>query len=276
MKSIFKIALLALLAVPLSACGRASPDAGQAAVLTAKPWFFGHGGVDPEPVTTGSAFTALTTSATYVNIQPQAIGIQYDNMMSSDGIPLSFEATGTFQVTDPVSLVKNFSGGLDDVGKVPAWYVNNIENVENSLVREAFRGQTMKALAIETSGTTAVEADVKAKLEAYITAHNIPVKLLNFTLGRVNPPEDIKRQRVQTAEEQQRQQTEIQTKIAEDNRKDAETSRAAADNAYRQSLGLSPEQFVELQRIDAIKSSCASKVSCTFIVGNGTALVSGK
>lgn len=276
MKSYLKLALLASLAIPLAACGRASPDAGQAAVLTAKPWFFGHGGVDPDPVTTGSAFTALTTSATYVNIQPQAIGIQYDNMMSSDGIPLSFEATGTFQVTDPVSLVKNFSGGLEDVNKVPAWYVNNIENVENSLVREAFRSQTMKALAIETSGTTAVEADVKTKLEAYITTHNIPVKLLNFTLGRVNPPEDIKRQRVQTAEEQQRQQTEIQTKIAEDNRKDAETSRASADNAYRQSLGLSPEQFVELQRIDAIKSSCASKVKCTFIVGNGTALVNSK
>jgi hypothetical protein len=48
-----------------------------------------------------------------------------------------------------------------------------------------------------------------------------------------------KDQRVATATEQQRQLTEQQRKIAEDARLEAERSRAAADNAYRNSVGLS-------------------------------------
>ncbi len=270
-----RIALLAAAsAVFLSGCGRAAPDAGEAGVMIQKPWFFGHGGVVDEPVKTGLAFTAWTTSTLYVSLVPQAFDIKYDDIMSADGIPLSFHATVTLQITDPVSLVRSFSGGGGTNGtENKAWYSNNIEPPLNNYVRDAFKGYTMKELAIETIGTNAVEADVRKRLAAYIAQRNIPVQIINFTLGRVNPPEAIKRQRVKTAEETQRQQTELQTKIAEDNRKAAETARADADDAYRQHMSLSPEQFVDLQRIKMMHDVCDNQVRCTFVVGNATALV---
>ena len=63
-------------------------------------------------------------------------------------------------------------------------------------------------------------------------------------------------------------QTEKQIKLAEDQRKAAEESRAAADNAYRQALGLSPEQYVQLKRIEMERAVC-NEGKCTFIENAG-------
>jgi len=64
--------------------------------------------------------------------------------------------------------------------------------------------------------------------------------------------------------QEQRIQTEQQTKLAEVQRKSAEEARAAADNAYRQAIGLSPEQYVQLKRIEMENRVCADG-KCTFI-----------
>ncbi len=268
-----RLVLIAAMASTLVACNRAAPDAGEEAVLIQKPWVFGHGGVVDEPVKTGLSFVALSTTPLYVNVQPQSFDIEFKDMMSSDGIPLDFHATLTLQVTNSVSLVKDWSGGgYRDGTENKAWYHRNIQPPTNNYVRDAFKAHDMHSLAIEASGTAAVEESVKARLSRYITERNIPVRVLDFTLGRVNPPEEIRRQRVRTAEEQQRQETEKQTKIAEDNRKAAEQARAEADNAYRQAMNLSPEQFVDLERIKMTSHVCEGQ-KCVFINGNATAIV---
>jgi uncharacterized membrane protein YqiK len=276
MKTICKAVLISALMASVAGCGRAAPDAGQAAVLTQKPWIFGHGGVDPTPITTGLSFVALSTQVTYVDMTPTAFDVAYADIMSKDGIPLDFHSTVTLRVTDPVALVTKFSGGMDaPANNYPVWYTQNLQPILNNYIRDSFKGYDMHSLAIETSGTNAVEREVRARLESYIKMRGLPVDLINFTLGRINPPQGIKTQRIRTAEEQQRQQTELQTKIAEENREQAERARAEADNAYRQSMSLSPEQFVELQRIKMMHDVCDNK-GCTFIVGNAQPIVSSK
>jgi len=89
-----------------------------------------------------------------------------------------------------------------------------------------------------------------------------------MTVGRANPPDAIKNQRVETAAQEQRVQTEKQIKLAEDQRKAAEEARAAADNDYRQALGLSPEQFVQLEQIKMQREVCTHS-TCTFIQNGG-------
>lgn len=267
-----KFAVIAA-AMLLAGCGRSAPDAGEEGVQIAKPWFFGHGGIYDEPVKTGLSFVAWTTNTLYVSIVPQTFDVEFKDMMSSDGIPLDFHAAITLRVNDSVKLVKLFSGGGEINGtENRRWYDANIKPVVNNYVRDAFKSQTMHALAIEASGTAKVEDAVTKKLAQYIASKGIPVDVVNFNLGRVNPPEEIKRQRVRTAEEQQRQETERQTKLAEDNRLAAEQARANADNGYRKEMGLTPEQFVDLQRIKMMHDVCDNK-GCTFIVGNATALV---
>ena len=52
----------------------------------------------------------------------------------------------------------------------------------------------------------------------------------------------------------------------------AETSRADADNAYRESMHLSPEQFIQLETIKMQREVCGynGKATCTFIQNGAT------
>lgn len=252
------LAALALL-IGLVSCNSYSPDAGHAIVLVEKPWFFGHGGVNPNPVTTGRTYAAASTSGIDVNLQPQRFEANLPDTMTSDGVPISFHAIITLQITDPVNLVKNFG---------PNWYENNVEQPFAQFVRQAVRQRGMNETAISTTALDAIDAEIRDNLNSFIQQKQLPVRLITMTVGRANPPDAIKNQRIETAAQEQRVQTEKQVKLAEDQRALAEASRAAADNAYRQAMGLSPEQFIQLEQIKMMSSVCA-RGGCTFIQNGG-------
>lgn len=86
-------AVIAIALLILGSCSfeRVQPDAGFEAVLVKKPIFFGHGGIDPTPVKTGSAYIARTTQAIMVNMQPQQFSFAAEDMMSENGIPLHLD-----------------------------------------------------------------------------------------------------------------------------------------------------------------------------------------
>ncbi len=249
-----------------AACHRVTPDAGEQAVLIRQPWFFGHGGVVSEPVTTGTAYTALSTKSVMINMLPIQSEEKFDDLMSADGIPLSFDSTMRWRVTDPVLLVSKF--GVDV-------YANNIQSEFRNRVRQAVRKHGMNETAISTTAIDTIDAEVTEQMLAYIKASGLPIQLVKITVGKANPPDAIRDQRIKTAQEQQRQITEGQTQLAEESRKAAETARAAADNAYRLSLGLSPQEYVELKRIEMQHDVCVTKGgACTFIMGNATPVIS--
>ncbi|MBI2057524.1 MAG: SPFH domain-containing protein, partial [Candidatus Yanofskybacteria bacterium] len=240
MKKFALAATLAVLTVIFSGCGWATPDAGHEAVLVKKPIIFGHGGVDPEPVKTGRQLIAVTTDSIVVNMQPQQFEVHFDDLMSSDGVPLDFDAVIRLKVVDSVSLIKNFG---------PAWYENNIKKEFANRVRQAVRKHGMNETAISTVAIDDIDREVSDAMVKNIETAKLPVELVQITVGKANPPDSIKTQRINTAAEQQRQLTEQQRKLAEDQRMAAENSRAKADNAYRESMQLSPSQFLQLEQI---------------------------
>ena len=250
---------IGLFSLILAGCSVYSPDAGHEIVLIEKPWFFGHGGVNPEPVKTGRTYAADSTEGVDVYMQPQKFDTEMHDTMTSDGVPISFHAIVVLQVSDSVSLIKNFG---------PDWYRNNLEEQFKTMVRQAVRKRGMNETAISTTALDAIDAEIRDSLIAFIKDKGLPVRLITMTVGRANPPDAIKSQRIETAAQEQRVQTEKQIKLAEDQRKAAEESRAAADNAYRQALGLSPEQYVQLKRIEMERAVCAEG-KCTFIENAG-------
>jgi uncharacterized membrane protein YqiK len=260
-----KILIVVLTAVAMVGCNRYTPDAGHEVVLVEKPMFFGHGGVDPDPVRTGSEFTAWTTDGVDVNMQPMKFETEMDDTMTSDGVPISFHAIVVLQVTDSVTLIKNFG---------PRWYENNVLEPYKTMVRQAVRKHGMNETAISTTALDTIDGEIRDALAAFIKSKNLPVQLVTMTVGRANPPDAIKNQRVETATQEQRSNTERQRKLAEDQRLQAESSRAAADNAYRESMHLSPEQFIQLEQIKMQEAVCGreGKGTCTFIQ-NGVAPV---
>jgi len=246
-------------------CRMYSPDAGHEIVLVKKPLIFGHGGVDSEPVKTGLTVAAITTQGVDVYVQPLKYETQLDDTMTQDGVPISFHAIMVLKVTDSVNLIKTFG---------PDWYRNNLEEPFKTMVRQAVRKHGMNETAISTVALDAIDAEIRDGLTAFIASKGLPVTLVTMTVGRANPPDAIKNQRIETAAQEQRSNTEKQRKLAEDQRRAAETSRAEADNTYREAMHLSPEQFIQLEMIKMQHEVCGpnGKGTCTFIQ-NGTARV---
>lgn len=251
-----KMPWIALVAA-VAGCSNFSPDAGHEVVLVDKPILFGHGGVEPEPVKAGRTFGAITTEGIDVDVRPLKYEQVLPDTMTMDGVPITFHAILMLQVTDSVALVKNFGA---------KWYENNLEQPFASLVRQAVRKRGMNETAISTTALDAIDAEIRDGLISFIKEKSLPIKLITMTVGRANPPDAIKNQRIETAAQEQRIQTEQQKKKAEDARLQAETSRAGADNAYREAMHLSPEQFIQLKQIEMQQIVCGeAKSTCTFI-----------
>lgn len=260
-----KIATLICSLALLAGCSVFSPDPGHEIVLVKKPFFFGHGGVVDEPVTTGRTFGAITTGGIDVYMQPQRFDVEMEDTMTKDGVPIDFHAVVSIQITDSVKLIRTF--GED-------WYKNNLDQPFRTAVRQAVRKRGMNETAISTTALDEIDAEIRDDMIAFFKQINLPMKLITMTVGRANPPDSVKHQRIETATQEQRIQTEQQRKLAEDQRMKAEQSRANADNAYRESMHLSPEQFIQLETIKMQVVVCGpgGKTGCTFIQ-NGVAPV---
>jgi hypothetical protein len=121
----------------VSGCTVAAPNAGHQAVWMEKPFFFGHGGVDQTPVTAGREYGAITSEAIDVDMLPQRVDMEFDDMMTSSGVPVSFHVVATFKVTDPVRLVSGFGADRDDKGGWGFWTRNLDQPLQNAVREEA-------------------------------------------------------------------------------------------------------------------------------------------
>jgi regulator of protease activity HflC (stomatin/prohibitin superfamily) len=258
-----RYALLVLI-VSMLGCTGVSVEAGEEAVLTVKPWFFGSGGVDPTPVSSGLTWVAMTTDYKIVDMRPFQYTATLNDMMTSDGVPLDFSVALRTQVTDSVLLIKNFG---------TEWYKYNVEKKFHNAIRQAVRKHGMNETAISTEAIDKIDEEISKEIARYFTEINLPVRMLAVTVGHANPPDAVKNQRIATASAQQRIMTENETKKAEDARKMAEESRAAADNAYRNLMGLNQDMFLQLEAIKMKREVCL-RGGCTFIDGvNATPVI---
>lgn len=252
------IAVATLLVTAIVGCHSYAPNAGHEIVLVKKPIFFGHGCVAPDPVKTGRTYAAISTDGIDVNMQPQKFDVELPDTMTKDGVPITFHAIMVVKVTDSVTLIRSFG---------PDWYSNNLEEPFRTMVRQAVRKRGMNETAISTTALDEIDNEIHDQLLAFLKAKSLPIELVTMTVGRANPPDSVKNQRIETATQEQRIQTEQQRKLAEDQRASAETSRARADNAYREAMGLSPQQFIQLETVKMQREVCGEQgnATCTFI-----------
>lgn len=283
--------LLLLLAAMSTGCNGVRPGPGEEAVLVMKPWIFGHGGIDETPIKTGLAWVAPSTSEVIVNMQPMQFEEKYYDLMSRDGVPLSFDTFTRVQVLDSVKLIRDWGEN---------WYANNIQAEYGNRVRQAVKKHGLNETAIETSAIEEIDDEVTngpfvyesitdkdgkvsivktakradAGMVGYLATLGIPVKLLKVNVGRANPPDSVKNQRIETAAEQQRALTQGQRKLAEDARKAAENSRAQADQEYQKTMKMDTHQFIALEQIRVMHEVCNKQdAHCNFVVGQVGATV---
>lgn len=268
MKKIFSniVFVLAMFAVVinLSSCHSASPDADEEAVLIKKPWFFGHGGVEKEPVTSGLTWCVWSTSKEYVKITPQRYDEAFDDIFSNDNTPLDFNTYMNLQVTAGHSpeLIENY--GVD-------WYKNNVQVFYRNKTREYVSMYSPFDLISNREVLNKIDAMLMKDMQKHFEQLNekkpFPVKVISVTTGAARPNKDQLTEMNKTAAAIQAAKTQQRNREMEEARAAAENARAIADKAYMNAMSLNAEQFIQLKYIEMIASKKDANID--VLIGSG-------
>lgn len=263
--SMFKIAAVAILVVITLAMGscsfrRVQINAEEKGVIVSQPYFFGSNGVKPDVLPPGGYWVWKSNKVFGVHTLPQQVSEQFADMMSSDSIPVTFDAHLNYVTTDPVTFVKSWGDN---------WYAANVQQMFRTVARDECKRYKMNELISNPTTARAIEVQILKEVQAFAVAKKMPMTFTSVNIGSINPNKDVMNEIAQTAVQQQRQRTEGEKKKAEDNRRMTEVSRAAADNAYREAMKLAPEQYIRLEAVKAYSHAaeeCAKNDKCTMIL----------
>lgn len=258
------IMLIIAAIVAFFAFDRVKTEAGTETVVTDTPMFFGgKGGVRPETLKPGAEWIWSTTKRDVVDPKPVMIPVSIDDFVSSDNILLDFDASVTVQVTDWPKMMRLYG---------TTWWKNNLERPYQAMVREQVKQRSMKDMMSDITVAKEVDDNLTKNLTEKIAEIGLPVRVVEISLGKAKPNDKILAQMNETAAQQQRLITLGAAELAENKRKDEQTSKAEADNAYRNKIGLNPEEFVKLQLADKLIEACRVAKECV-LVPQGTNVV---
>lgn len=240
-------------------CALVAIDAGHEGVMVEKPFFFGHGGVDPDPVKTGRQTVAITTQVIDVDVRPIQYSEHFD-IISSENAPVSFDAFMIANVIEGRSpdLISRFG---------PNWYANNVKEAFRTMVREEVQKYPLFQLTTDPTTRTKLQEAIAQQLRVnLLEKQNIPVRLNRVVVGSILPPKGVLEQTAQTIIQEQRRITMIEFQKAEEAREKAEKQRGIADRAYREALGLTAPEFVDLRRIEVQKEIVQHSPSALTVI----------
>jgi regulator of protease activity HflC (stomatin/prohibitin superfamily) len=247
MKTKMKTLLLAIVAtMTMTSCYRVTPNAGEESVLIMQPYLFGHGGVDEDPVSTGATWCVATTDHKEFNITPQTITEEFNNMIPSDNTPVSFSAYLKVQIKkgETPNLYKNFG---------EAWYANSLQASFRTLVREKACVYKMFELASKREISAQLEIDILKLMQEYAKKINLPVEVMQVSIGAITPPEQVLTETKNTAAQNQSILTQNARADAEFSRKKAEVNKAIADKAYQIEMGMTVAEYLHLRQLEIEK-----------------------
>lgn len=244
--------IIAVLFVSMfTSCHSVSPKADEEAVLIEQPWFFGHGGVDENPVNTGLTWCWWTTSSETFKITPQRYDEVFDDIFSNDNTPLDFNTYINIQIEKGKSpiLLKNY--GVD-------WYKQNIQVYYRNKTREYVSMYNPFDLISNREVLNKIDSALIVDMRNYVARlsknKEFPIKILSITTGAAKPNKEQLTEMNRTAQLIQQKRSEEQKVLAEKARTESERQRAIADKAYMSEMNLSPGQFIQLKYIDMIAS----------------------
>lgn len=250
-KSIFrKLKLSAFifiaLMITMMSCGYVSVNGDEEAVLIKKPFFFGHGGVDDTPVKPGRILVAATTDDVIFKITPNAYAEKFENLISDDNVPLDFETHLTLKIKmgSTPELYKNFGS---------EWYHHNVSPKFRAMVRDVVSAYKMQDLISSREILSSIDEKLYKNMELYFKQINIPVDIIQVTIGAATPPDEVLMETQKTAAQNQSILTQEARAKAELSRKQAEINKAIADQSYKNQMGMSIADYLELRQLEIEK-----------------------
>lgn len=252
-------------ALALTGCHGVRPEADEEAVLVHKPWFFGHGGVDKNPVTTGLEWVWWSTSSETFKVVPVKYEEKLDDIISNENTPLDFQTVISLQIQKGKTPVLLQNYGVD-------WYENNIRDTYLNTTRHYVSLYSPFDLTSNREVIAHIDSCVRADMVAYIAKLSqekgeLPVTVCNVITGRAIPNQKQLEEMNNTAAQIQAKQTQERRQEMEAAREGAEKQRAIADKAYQRELGLTTDQFIQLKAWDVIAEKDGANID--VLVGGG-------
>lgn len=250
--------IIVLAVVAMTTMTSVSP--GEEAVFVKKPLLFGGAGIDDDVLKEGRAFYAVTTTAVIVPVVPQTASINFDDISSKDNILLDFTSSVTYKVIDSRKFIV--------FGE--HWWENNVAAQYSAIVRSAVKKYSFTEIMSDVEKAKLIDSEVTEQLIALVAETKLPIKIVNISLGRARPNQNVLEQMDKTAAEQQRQKTLTEQIISEEKRKIAEGKRAEADSEYAGKMKMNTEQFVALETAKMYSTACKTSANCIILNGNAT------
>lgn len=246
MKKLTKILAIAIIVLSLTSCYRVQPNGDEESVLVSKPFFFGHGGVDETPVSSGATWVAATTDHIEFKIVPMKLVEEFENVMTKDNTPLGTAVNVTFQIEKGKTplLYKNFGA---------KWYDNSISPGFRTSFRNEFSKYELFDLSSKRQTSVNIQNFLRSYLEARIKVLGLPVKVIDISVGGITPPDEVLNETKKTAAHNQEIYSQTQRALAESARKQAEVNKAIADKAYQKEMGMTTQEYLSLRHLEIEK-----------------------
>jgi regulator of protease activity HflC (stomatin/prohibitin superfamily) len=238
--------ILAIVILGMTSCFRVTPNAGEESVLIYQPYLFGHGGVDPVPISTGATWCVFTTQHKEFPITPVTITEEFTNMIPSDNTPVSFSVylKVLIQSGKTPQLYQQF--GAD-------WYAHSLQASFRTMVRDKASAFKMFDLASKREISAQLERDIFRDISVYAKSLKIPVDIMQVSIGAITPPDQVLTETKNTAAQNQSILTQQARANAELSRKQAEINKAIADNAYQKQMNMTVDQYLHLRQLEIEK-----------------------
>lgn len=252
-----------------SCIGCTTVDADEETVLIDKPWFWGHGGVESVPVSTGLAWVWWSTSTETFKIVPVKHQVDMNDLFSDDNTPLDFHTIIITQIKKGKSPILLQNYGVE-------WFDTNLYNEYCNLVRDHISQHSPFDLMSNRSILNEIDAKVLTRMRQFVDSlskdKEFPIIIKQVTIGKATPNEKQLEEMNNTAKAVQAKQTQEREAEVQTAREKAERQRAKADKAYREELGLTIPQFIELRKWEVIEKKQGANID-VVVGGNSTPMI---
>lgn len=255
----FSIVMISMLS--LTSCHSVEVGADEEAVLVMQPWFFGHGGVDPDPVSSGLEWVAVTTYPEVFKIVPITYEEGFNDIFSDDNTPLDFKTYIKIQIENGKTPILLQNYGRD-------WYNNNIKQEYCNKVRDCVSMYSPFDLISNREVNAKIDSIVLAHMRNYVKKLSqdaeLPIRIIAVTTGKAKPNDEQLTEMNQTAAAIQKTKTQERLKEMETAREQAEKQRAKADKAYMREMNLSADQYIQLRAWSIIEQKPDANIDVLF------------
>ena len=185
--------------------------------------------------------------------------------MSSDNTPINLTAHVLIQIqkgSTPV-LLQQFGA---------QWYENDIQKDFCNEVRNEISKYPMTELTCKREVYDNISSKIEGVLQAKVLKEKIPINVMKVIIDKAVPNSEVMEEYNKTAAALQAKQTQDANVTMQESRRAAEEKRAEADDAYRQKMGLSAEQYIQLRQVEIEKEKVdmvrnKPNVSITMLMG---------